>query len=86
MSTLLNEIASEIEQPFPRFFVGDLTANWHPMMLDEISLSPSEFEDTDIVLEDIRAGLEVENIYDVHGKAAFRTYDEYRQHRLGSSV
>ena len=82
MSTLLNEIVSEIEQPSPRFFSGDLTANWP----DETSMTLDEFEDTDLVIEDIRAGLEAENIYNIHGKAAFKTYDDYRQSRLGSSV
>jgi len=46
MSTLLNEIVSEIEQPSPRFFSGDLTANWS----DETSLTLDEFEDTDLVI------------------------------------
>ncbi len=86
MPTLLNEIASEIEQPSSRFFAGDLTANWHPMMLDETSLTLSEFEDTDLILEDIRAGLEVETLYNIHGRTAFRSYNEYRQYRLGQGV
>jgi len=86
MPTVLNEIASAIEEPSPRIFASDQTANWHPMMVDENSLTLNEFEDGELVLEDIRAGLETENIYNIHGKAAFRTYDDYRQSRLGSSV
>jgi len=82
MSTLLNEIVSEIEQPSPRFFSGDLTANWP----DETILTLSGFEDIDLALEDIRTGLEVEDIYNLYGKAAFRTYEDYRRHRLGSGV
>ncbi len=86
MPTVLNEIVAEIEQLSSRFFAGDITANWHPMALEESDLTLSWGEDTNLMLEDIRAGLEVENIYDTHGKTAFRSYNEYRQHRLGASV
>lgn len=86
MPILLNEETTEIEQLPLRFFVGDLTANWDPMVLDDTDFSLSDVEDADLTLKDIQAGLEVENIYNMYGKTAFKSYDEYKHQRLGRGV